>query len=264
MSQIDVDLQRKFVGLWSNAIASVMGQIAGAEWTAESREVSPAQADAAEIHVGFTLQKVLAGKMRLTLGRKDAWRLIAIFTGDEATSEWNAEQQEAIEELCRQFAGQVATALKPERGEVDFKLAVAPDFAAVEPAAAIELTIPDAEPILLCLEIDIELQRSLTSQTREENPSVPTPSLGENQSANNLDLLMHVELSVTLRFGQREMLLQDILDLQSGSVIELDREIQEPVDLVLDGRIIARGQVVVVDGNYGLRVSEVGPAVSRA
>jgi flagellar motor switch protein FliN/FliY len=53
------------------------------------------------------------------------------------------------------------------------------------------------------------------------------------------------------------MLLKDILDLCAGSVVELDQEVQEPVDLLLDGKLIARGEVVVVDGNYGLRVTEV-------
>jgi flagellar motor switch protein FliN len=73
----------------------------------------------------------------------------------------------------------------------------------------------------------------------------------------NLDLLLDVELEVMLRFGERTMLLREILDLGAGSVVELDRTIDEPVDLLLDGRVIARGEVVVVDGNYGLRVLEV-------
>lgn len=52
------------------------------------------------------------------------------------------------------------------------------------------------------------------------------------------------------------MLLKDILDLWAGSVVELDQQVQEPVDLLLDGKLIARGDVVVVDGNYGLRITE--------
>jgi len=68
---------------------------------------------------------------------------------------------------------------------------------------------------------------------------------------------MDVELVVKVRFGGRHMLLKDILDLCAGSVVELDQEIQEPVDLILDGKLIARGEVVVVDGNYGLRITEV-------
>jgi len=58
-------------------------------------------------------------------------------------------------------------------------------------------------------------------------------------------------------FGKQQMPLRNILKLASGSVIELDRQAEDPVDLLLDERLIARGQVVVVDGCYGLRVTEV-------
>ena len=79
-----------------------------------------------------------------------------------------------------------------------------------------------------------------------------------NQSNNrNLDLLLDIELGVTLRFGSRQMLLKDILELCSGSVVELDRRVEEPVDLLIDGRLIAQGEVVIVGGNYGLRIPQV-------
>jgi flagellar motor switch protein FliN/FliY len=68
---------------------------------------------------------------------------------------------------------------------------------------------------------------------------------------------MDVELNVSLRFGQRQLPLREVLDLTSGSVIELDRMADEPVELFLDGKLIARGEAVVVDGNYGLRVTEI-------
>ncbi|MGA3008812.1 MAG: flagellar motor switch protein FliN [Terracidiphilus sp.] len=76
----------------------------------------------------------------------------------------------------------------------------------------------------------------------------------------NLDLVMDVELNVTLRFGQRRLALREVLELTTGSVIELDRQVEEPVELLLEGKIIARGEAVVIDGNYGLRVTEVIPA----
>ncbi len=76
-------------------------------------------------------------------------------------------------------------------------------------------------------------------------------------SAHNLKLVMDVELNVSLRFGQRQLPLREVLDLASGSVIELDRMADEPVELYLDGKLIARGEAVVVDGNYGLRVTEI-------
>jgi flagellar motor switch protein FliN/FliY len=78
----------------------------------------------------------------------------------------------------------------------------------------------------------------------------------------NLKLVMDVELNVSLRFGQRQLPLREVLDLASGSVIELDRMADEPVELYLDGRLIARGEAVVVDGNYGLRVTDIPQPVA--
>jgi len=78
----------------------------------------------------------------------------------------------------------------------------------------------------------------------------------------NLDLVMDVELSVTLRFGQRLLTLREVLELTSGSVVELDRQVDEPVELLLEGKVIARGEAVVIDGNYGLRVTDVPQPIS--
>jgi flagellar motor switch protein FliN/FliY len=79
----------------------------------------------------------------------------------------------------------------------------------------------------------------------------------------NLDLLLDVVLEATLRFGQREMLLRDILELHPGSVVELNRRIQEPAELLVAGRVIAHGEVVIVDGSYGLRITEVAQPQQR-
>ena len=75
----------------------------------------------------------------------------------------------------------------------------------------------------------------------------------------NLNLVMGVELNVTLRFGQRQLALREVLDLTSGSVVELDRQVDEPVELILDGRVVARGEAVIIDGNYGMRVTQLMP-----
>jgi len=73
---------------------------------------------------------------------------------------------------------------------------------------------------------------------------------------------MNVELNVTLRFGKRQLTLREVLELTTGSVVELDRQVEEPVELLLNGLVIARGEAVVIDGNYGLRVTEVTQPVS--
>jgi len=87
----------------------------------------------------------------------------------------------------------------------------------------------------------------------------PATTLGEAPApgAVNLDFLKNVPLNLTLRFGQRRMALREILELGPGSVIELDRRLKEPVDLLLDGKVLARGEVVVVHGCYGLRVTQI-------
>jgi len=124
------------------------------------------------------------------------------------------------------------------------------------PAATFWLLIDtgDASPIVV--EVRMDGKCALSLQSMNSAPVAGIPSPGE-LAASKMGMLMDVELVVKVRFGGRHMLLKDILDLCAGSVVELDQEIQEPVDLLLDGKLIARGEVVVVDGNYGLRITEV-------
>ncbi len=78
-----------------------------------------------------------------------------------------------------------------------------------------------------------------------------------------LELLLDVELEASLRFGSREMPLGEILDLGPGDVVELDRHVADPVDLIVGDKIVARGEVVLVNGNFGLRVTEVATPRKR-
>ncbi len=71
------------------------------------------------------------------------------------------------------------------------------------------------------------------------------------------ELLMDVELEATLRFGSREMTLGEVLDLGPGDVIELDRQVNDAVDLLVGDKIVARGVAVLCNGKYALRVTEV-------
>ncbi len=105
---------------------------------------------------------------------------------------------------------------------------------------------------MMHLYADAEMQRGLARLAR-----VAAAAEASGITSGNLGLVMDVELNVTLRFGQRRLSLREVMDLSSGSVVELDREVDEPVELILDGRVIARGEAVIVDGNYGVRVTEV-------
>ncbi len=78
-----------------------------------------------------------------------------------------------------------------------------------------------------------------------------------------VDLLLDVELEATIRFGCREMPLGEILEMGAGDVVQLDRHISDPADLIVGDKIVARGEVVLVNGNFGLRVTEVAAPRKR-
>jgi flagellar motor switch protein FliN len=91
----------------------------------------------------------------------------------------------------------------------------------------------------------------------------PPPPPAEPQISPGIELLLDVELEASLRFGCREMPLSDILDLGPGDVVQLDRHVSDPVDLIVGDKIVARGEVVLVNGNFGLRVTEVAAPRKR-
>ena len=123
-------------------------------------------------------------------------------------------------------------------------------------------------PIWMYIDSMLSEQLAVDSKARSAAADVETliKAVGRKGIAEqiNLDLVMDVELNVTLRFGKRKLTLREVLELTSGSVVELDRQVEEPVELLLDGVVIARGEAVVVDGNYGLRVTEVSQPLSSA
>ena len=86
----------------------------------------------------------------------------------------------------------------------------------------------------------------------------------ESQTAEQaLNVLYDLELDATLQFGSREIPLREVLELGPGDVVELNRHVSESVDLVVGERIIARGEVVVVNGNFALRITEVATPQMR-
>jgi len=76
------------------------------------------------------------------------------------------------------------------------------------------------------------------------------------EQGKNLDLLMNVRLKVTAELGTCKMLVKDILKLSAGSIVELDRVAGGPVDLLVNDRLVARGEVVAIDENFGVRITE--------
>jgi flagellar motor switch protein FliN/FliY len=80
----------------------------------------------------------------------------------------------------------------------------------------------------------------------------------------SIDLLMDVPLRVTVELGRTRMSVRQVLELQSGSVVELDRMAGEAVDVMVNDRLMARGEVVVVDDKFGIRITEIVAGSRRA
>ena len=89
-----------------------------------------------------------------------------------------------------------------------------------------------------------------TDESAEPEPSAQPPS-------KTFDLLLDVEMPVSVSFGRAELLLRDVLKLTTGSIVELNRGITEPVEVIVNNCVVARGEVVVMDGNYGVRIHEI-------
>lgn len=101
------------------------------------------------------------------------------------------------------------------------------------------------------------------------NPAAPAPTPSrrtprrEEPTVRNIERLLGMELEVIVRFGTTNLPLREVVRLGPGMMIELNRAVDEPVELLVNGRSMARGEVVVIDGYYGVRITEIGMASER-
>ncbi len=117
-------------------------------------------------------------------------------------------------------------------------------------------------------------QQSMPAQQQAGHPQmaqvgispVKFPPLGEgipSGVSGNIGLLLDVPMTLTVELGRTRQLVKDILGLGEGSIIELDKLAGEPVDLLVNGKLIARGEVVVIDENFGVRVTDIVSQAER-
>jgi flagellar motor switch protein FliN len=180
---------------------------------------------------------------------------------DESTS-YLPEHEDAILEIVSQTGGSIATALRTRFGVADVTVAKAEGDAETGVTVVLEGAKKDdhVSVQLLCSKSLIDsLATSMTGQEHLAAEAAPSAAPDVDAERQNLRLVMDVELDLTLRFGQRMLMLSEVADLTTGSVVELDRLVDEPVELLLGERVIAQGEVVIVDGNYGLRITHILP-----
>lgn len=110
----------------------------------------------------------------------------------------------------------------------------------------------DREPKVIGGKVS-NVSESVQPASFSEFEEVPTSP----KSTRNLDMLLDIPLKVTVELGRTRRTVEDILDLSSGSIIELDKLAGEPVDILVNNKLIAQGEVVVIDENFGVRVTDI-------
>jgi flagellar motor switch protein FliN len=206
------------------------------------------------IHFRLTVDGALEGECFVEFYERQVADLGAKLSGQPA-AEFSDEHAEALEKIITAAMPALAASLSSEYGKLIFKVDRVGELAFGGMfVVSLGASVGERQDLPVLVYFDGQLLESLSNspsakQTAAEESAAVEPA--------NLKLVMDVELNVSLRFGQRRLPLREVLELASGSVIELDRQVDEPIELLLDGKLIARGEAVIVDGNYGLRVTEI-------
>ena len=187
-----------------------------------------------EVKFDLTIEGLLNSSMMQILPIETAKKIVAIMTGEE-------EQEEA--------AVTSEVEIEPEKIEVYNNA----------PADINEKSI----------NIEEEVREEINIK-RDENPiEVHKASFGELKQGNvgeshrNLDLILDVPLNISVVLGRTKKSIKEILDLSTGSLIELDKLAEEPVEILVNGKKIAFGEVVVVDENFGVRITSIVSSAER-
>jgi flagellar motor switch protein FliN/FliY len=238
---------KTFLDCWTGVARALFSQALAGE--PELAEAAPKPLAAGSFGFAATLGGEIEGRFSVVLeaglveapllgegvDQKTGWGELLREVADAAAGDLLAKtgkgcRVEKFEEISEE--GKVSRAFQLNSGERAWTILVCDDVQVTETAAA-SATIPQGPPIA----------------PGSVNPGV--------------ELLLDVELEASLRFGCREMPLGEILDLGPGDVVQLDRHIADPVDLIVGDKIVARGEVVLVNGNFGLRVTEVATPRKR-
>jgi flagellar motor switch protein FliN/FliY len=255
---------QSFSSVFFNALAGAMTVASGSPWRVADAPDADLTPDRPEpVRMKLTLDGSLRGEFLLEFHRAEAAMLASKFL-HQPVDEFGAEQSEALLRVIKAGMNEFRSVLEPEYGTFTINASSASQPPS-DRANVVQITAVDDDAnrvsILMCLNPALTEALFLHSQpgstaavTGKAIKAAAGKAIPEQAS---LNMVMDVELNVTLRFGQRQLTLREVLELTSGSVVELDRQVDEPVELLLDGVVIARGEAVVIDGNYGLRVTEV-------
>lgn len=259
-----------------DALASNLGDALGA-MTGLTVRAMPAAGDVAiewqtEIAVGGTG----VGTVFIGLSREGATQLVAAILGDPGLVA-DADIVDSLKELLGQAAGAYVNG--PGKGlTLEVTTPTPADVARPPDAQVFDLLVGAGAPIRfagwgrviagLVSAPAVAPARAARADVAAAAPpvvmSAPAPSSAPSAAPpRNLDVVLDIDLPITVRFGETQMTLESLAKLGPGSMIDLDRAPDDPVELLVNGHLVARGQVVVVAGCYGVRVNEVVSPADR-
>jgi flagellar motor switch protein FliN len=243
-----------FVETLRQSLKNSLAESISSYWTVVVGDESAPQPTASESQLAFALS--VSGRIR-----GEAAILIQkpslLFLGQKLlkqdvvpNAELTNEQQQMVEGFLQHVIVVTQAALGPHVHEI--KLQLVKSNVPTLPGTTVPLLARQENGEIALL---LHISKDLADALAKLNESPVETKLA--YSGNNLALLLGIDLNLTLQFGKSSLKLVEILELPTGSVIEVDRQVQEPVELLLGERVIAKGEVVVMDGNYGLRITEV-------
>lgn len=142
----------------------------------------------------------------------------------------------------------------------------------VQDWASVTLTFPDAPlpPLLATLSpklVEMISTPPLAAEALKHVQPQTEPRAGQHSLApagsRTMELLLDVDLPISISFGKTQLPMKDVLKLTTGSIVELNRGVNDQVEVLVNQCLIARGEVVVVEGNYGVRIQEIASRQDR-
>jgi len=277
MSDPELSPFAAFLAVWKDAFTKVFTQLGAASVEIDDGNAAPLEqakpGDAEALLALFGGSGCLAGELQWSAPRTVAVQCAQLLMSEpiDPSVPFSDTHSDGFLEFLRQVAAEAALAWKEAKGavaELVFQTEAKGNVRS-QTTVTIAVKTDKCAELRLRLDLNAEMEQSLAFDQKTEPQSVTEPE-GETGASvrlplpSNLDLLLDVQLDATIRFGEREMLLQDVFGLMPGAVVELDQLVNEPAELLVAGRLVARGEVVVVEGNFGLRVTEVASAAQRA
>ncbi len=177
----------------------------------------------------------------------------------EARSTWFEILNQSLPAMARAIGSGMGREVNSEPGREHEPAAAAQEWARV----SLRFTEGPSAPLLVTFSASLMAGLTPPAASPQGEPGTGArPAVeGSPEAASirsrTMDLLLDVDLPVSISFGKAELLMRDVLKLTTGSIVELNRGITDPVEVLVNHCLIARGEVVVVDGNYGVRIQEI-------